>query len=306
MPELPEVETVARTLREGRHAPDGSLVAPPLLGRTIVETRVLWKREIQGLSAAAFARQTAGRRVASVGRHGKYLVIGLAEEHRAQNTENKAQKSQDTIGTHSAHRTPHASSMLIHLRMSGRLDVVPQDEAFTKHARVVWLLDEGWALRFDDARKFGRVALVDDPAQITDRLGPDALQIGAAEFAQRLRRKRGALKPILLDQRFIAGVGNIYADEALFRAGLHPKRLAQTLADEDAARLHDVIRQVLAEGIAANGASFDWVYPGGNFQDNFRVYGRTGEPCRNCGQAIVRIVVGQRSTHICLHCQPLE
>ncbi|MCL4507573.1 MAG: DNA-formamidopyrimidine glycosylase [Chloroflexi bacterium] len=275
MPELPEVETIAQQLRAGRLGG-----APALVGRTIIQARALWPREIDGLSARSFERKVRNRRVASVGRHGKYLIIELG-----------------------AAAGDPPLSMLIHLRMSGRLDVVAQDEAYTKHARVVWLLDGGWALRFDDARKFGRVFLVADAAQITGRIGPDALLIGAGEFAERLRRKRGALKPLLLDQTFIAGVGNIYADESLFMAGLHPKRLAQTLSDADRLRLHAAIRQVLLAGIAANGASFDWVYPGGNYQENFRVYGRTGQACVTCGRPIQRIIVGQRSTHYCEHCQ---
>jgi formamidopyrimidine-DNA glycosylase len=293
VPELPEVETVARTLREGRRDANGMLLSPPLVGRTITETQVLWVREISGMSAHRFERQTAGRRVSEVGRHGKFLIIRLEEAGRTTNDE-RAQS-----------RSP-SSFMLVHLRMSGRLDVVPQDEAFTPHARVVWRLDEGWALRFDDARKFGRVYLVDNLARITGKIGPDALQITADEFTSRLRERRGALKPLLLDQRFIAGVGNIYADESLFLAGLHPRRLAHTLTEQEAVRLHAAIRMVLLDGIAANGASFDWVYQGGNYQENFRVYGRAGQPCITCGTPIVRIVIGQRGTHLCVQCQSLD
>jgi len=196
-------------------------------------------------------------------------------------------------------------SLLVHLRMSGRLDVVPQADAFTKHARVVWLLDDGLALRFDDARKFGRVWLAGDPLEITGKLGPDALDVNCETFVSSIRGKRGALKPVLLDQTFIAGIGNIYADESLHLARLHPKRLAGTLSETEAATLFAAIQHVLAAGIAANGASFDWVYPGGNFQENFKVYGMTGKPCNNCGRPIERILVGQRSTHFCPDCQPL-
>jgi formamidopyrimidine-DNA glycosylase len=231
------------------------------------------------MPARSFERQTTGRRVASVGRHGKFLIVNLAQDHGP------------------------TSSMLVHLRMSGRLEVVPQAEAYSKHARVVWLLDQGWALRFDDARKFGRVYLVDDPARITGNIGPDALLIPADDFARRVMQKRRALKPLLLDQTFIAGVGNIYADESLFLAGLHPKRLANTLTEADAHQLHAAIQQVLLDGVAANGASFDWVYPGGSYQENFRVYVQTGKPCRTCGRPIRRIIVGQRSTHYCENCQ---
>ncbi len=255
-------------------------VTPPLVGRTIQEARVLWPREVSGLTAGVFKRRTRDRRVCAVGRHGKYLILTLAPPGEGAE-----------------------SFMLIHLRMSGRLNVVPQAEAVSKHARVIWHLDEGLALQFDDARKFGRVYLVDAPEQVTGKIGPDALQITASDFALRLRLKRGALKPILLDQTFIAGVGNIYADEALFLAGLRPLRQAGTLSNEDAGRLYAAVQRVLRDGIIANGASFDWVYPGGNYQNHFRVYGRTGEPCEVCGKPITHIVVGQRSTHLCEFCQ---
>lgn len=273
MPELPEVETVARTLREGPH---------PLIGRRIESVRVLWPREIHNLEPEVLAGRVTGAKVEAVGRHGKYLAIQLS--------------SGDT--------------MLVHLKMSGRLEVVPTAEAFSKHARVVWMLDHDLALRFDDARKFGRVFLTQPDQQdyllgLLNHIGPDALTLSEDDFVARLQRKKGALKPILLDQSFMAGVGNIYADESLFRAKLHPQRTAASLTDDDARRLYRAVQAVLAEGILANGASFDWVYPDGNFQKAFKVYGRTGEPCEVCGTPIQRILVGQRSTHFCPHCQPL-
>jgi formamidopyrimidine-DNA glycosylase len=285
MPELPEVETVARTLREGR-----GCGAWPLIGRTIQSAQVLWPREIGNLKPRAFKKRVAGARVTAISRHGKYLIITLAPPSHLNSGTSSNRQSQ---------------VMLVHLKMSGRLDVLPQGEAFSKHARVVWLLDKGLALRFDDARKFGRVWLVDDPAQVIGKLGPDALAMPEADFVTSIRRKRGALKPLLLDQTFIAGVGNIYADEALHLAGLHPRRGANTLSERDATRLYAAVQSVLAEGIAANGASFDWVYPDGNFQNNFRVYGMTGKPCVTCGRPIERVLVGQRSTHFCSNCQPL-
>ncbi len=276
MPELPEVESVARRLREG-------LGAPALVGRTILSASVLWPREVGNMDAQRFEREVAGLRVTEIGRHGKYLIMKLSPATGAA-----------------------CMSLLVHLRMSGRLDVVPPADAFTKHARVVWLLDHDLALRFDDARKFGRVWLTDDRARSRASVGPDALDVTCDEFVNRLRNKHGALKPILLDQTFIAGVGNIYADESLHLARLHPKRIASTLNDSEAASLYAAIQQVLAEGIAANGASFDWVYPGGNFQENFKVYGMTGKPCDICGRPIERILVGQRSTHFCPDCQPIK
>lgn len=270
MPELPEVETVARALREG--SPGG---APPVLGRVIERAEVFWPREVAGLPAADFQARVSGSRVMAVGRRGKYLTLTL-----------------DPAGV-----------MLVHLKMSGRLEVVARDAAITPHARVLWWLDGGLALRFEDARKFGRVYLPDALEDVTGKLGPDALDIEAAAFIERLARKKGALKPILLDQTFVAGIGNIYADESLWLARLRPTRLASTLKRDDAQRLHASIVAALRAGLAANGASIDWVYPGGNFQDDFRAYGRTGQPCARCGTPIQRILVGQRATHYCAKCQ---
>lgn len=267
MPELPEVETVARTLREGHI---------PLIGRTIQSINILWPREVHGISPEQFSTRLSKAKVIGVGRHGKYLMIELSTRE----------------------------TLLVHLRMSGKLDVVPRTDAFTKHARVVWLLDKNLALRFEDARKFGRVWLYQDPQEILRNIGPDALQISEDEFIARLQKKKGAIKPILLDQHFIAGVGNIYADESLHLAHLHPKRLAPQLTQTDARRLYQTVQHILLEGIRANGASFDWVYPGGNFQENFKVYGQTDKPCTTCGTPIQRILVGQRSTHFCPKCQP--
>ena len=269
MPELPEVETVVRNLRER---------APALLDRTIQSVEIGWPREVQGIAPEQFTAQVVGSRIVSVRRHGKNIMIDLRKRG-------------------------YSGTMFVHLKMSGRLEVVPAAEAHTKHARVIWQLDKKLALRFDDARKFGRVWLPDDPQQILGKLGPDALSITEQQFSENLLARRGALKPVLLDQSFIAGVGNIYADESLHRAKLHPQRAADTLAVADAQRLYRTVQEVLQEGIAANGASFDWVYPEGNFQTNFRVYGQTGKPCHQCEAEIVRIIVGQRSTHYCPNCQ---
>ncbi len=270
MPELPEVETVARTLREG-----ASGGGPALVGRVIERVQVLWAREVAGIPVADFEARVARSRVEAVGRRGKYLTLDLAP----------------------------AGVLLVHLKMSGRLEVVPAAEALTPHARVVWWLDGGLALRFEDARKFGRVYLAGNVDEVAGRLGPDALGISPADFEERLAGKKGALKPILLDQTFVAGIGNIYADESLWRAQLRPTRLASSLKPSDRRRLRDCIQSALEAGIAANGASIDWVYPGGSFQNEFHAYGRTGQSCGRCGAPIIRILVGQRATHYCRKCQ---
>ncbi len=271
MPELPEVETVCRQLRER---------APALLGRSIKTVRVQWPRTVAVPEPDAFAQALPGMTAHAVKRHGKNIIIELR-------------------------RAGATRFLLVHLRMSGRLDVVPRAQADSKHARVLFDLDQNVSLRFDDARKFGRIWLVDDPASVLGTLGPDALTVSLRTLSQQLRDRKSAIKSVLLDQHVVAGIGNIYADESLFRSRIHPTRSAATLSGVELKRLHAAMIEVLSEGIAANGASFDWVYAGGEMQANFRVYGRTDTPCSVCGRPIQRMVLGQRSTHYCAHCQPL-
>lgn len=271
MPELPEVETIARALR-------GESGLPSLVGRRIESVQVLWEREVGYPALPRFVERITGSVVTSVSRHGKYLLIELCASS--------------------------PMTMAIHLKMSGRLSVVPARDAMTPHTRVIWNLDGGLVLRFEDARKFGRVWLYDHPTCLTERLGPDALTVDADVFAKRLRARRTCLKTLLLDQTFVAGIGNIYADEAAYRAGIHPCRRTPSLSDEEIEGLYRAVQTVLREGIAANGASFDWVYPGGHYQENFWVYGRVGQPCRRCGHPIARLVLNQRSTFYCPTCQP--
>jgi formamidopyrimidine-DNA glycosylase len=161
------------------------------------------------------------------------------------------------------------------------------------------------SLVFNDTRKFGRVWLTDNLESVTGRLGPEPLEPAfTAEFLLgRLRARRRRLKSLLLDQGFLAGMGNIYTDEALHLARLHPLKSSQSVSRVQARRLHRAIRAILREGIRRNGASIDWVYRGGDFQNHFRVYDREGHPCPVCGTTIRRLVVGQRGTHICPRCQ---
>ena len=161
-------------------------------------------------------------------------------------------------------------------------------------------------LVFNDARKFGRVWLVHDVNRVLGDLGPEPLdeRLSQDEFYAHLNATHRQLKPLLLDQTFLAGLGNIYVDEALNLAKLHPLTHSNALTKAQSARLLDCIRLVLQEGIRRNGASIDWVYRGGDFQNYFRVYQRTGQPCPECGTLIARILVGQRGTHFCPHCQP--
>ncbi|MGE5223970.1 MAG: bifunctional DNA-formamidopyrimidine glycosylase/DNA-(apurinic or apyrimidinic site) lyase [Omnitrophica WOR_2 bacterium] len=273
MPELPEVETISRYLRQG--TPE----SPSILHHTIAGVELLWQRTLVTPGFSEFQKRIQGQAVEAVSRRGKFLVIPL---------------SQDTL--------------IFHLRMSGDIQVLPESTPVAPHDRLMLHLDGGLRLSFNDTRKFGRAWLVSDPETVFARLGPEPFDPDFTPEAlyQQLQKRKRQLKPLLLDQTFIAGLGNIYADEALHSARIHPLTLSQSLGPVEAERLWGSIRQVLEEGIRRNGATIDWVYRGGDFQNYFRVYQRTGKACPNCGTPIERIIVGQRSTHYCPHCQKLQ
>jgi formamidopyrimidine-DNA glycosylase len=238
---------------------------------------VLWPRTLATPTIDEFQKQIPGQAVTEISRRGKYLVIRL---------------SRDTL--------------LIHLRMSGDLMVFPNETLPALHDRLIVSFQGGYRLVFNDPRKFGRVWLVADPDDVLAPLGPEPLDedLTPERFYSMLQHHRRQLKPLLLDQSFIAGLGNIYTDEALHMAGLHPLQLSQHISVEQAGRLLASIRHVLQEGIRRNGASIDWVYRGGDFQNYFRVYQRTGQPCPVCDTPVERSVIGQRSSHYCPKCQP--
>jgi formamidopyrimidine-DNA glycosylase len=301
MPELPEVETVARDLR-------GLIV-----GATITGARYDWPRTIAGVPPELFPLLVAGRRVEGVGRRAKFVLVQL----------------------------DGGLVLSFQLKMTGQIFVVPAGAPADRHVRVALELLDGRELRFRDMRKFGRVGLyrresdgrlvAPDPASILEgsaahriaeiavggtttdlfgRHGPEPLseEFTLRAFRERLRRRRGRLKPLLLDQAFLAGVGNIYADEALWRARLHPLRRAEGLRPPDEARLYRAIRDVLVEAIERRGSSVDdYTAPDGDgtMQHRLAVYQRTGLPCLRDGHPIRRIVLGARSTHFCSWCQRL-
>jgi formamidopyrimidine-DNA glycosylase len=272
MPELPEVETIRNALREGL---DGY---PSLLGLKIIDARVYWQRTLATPSIEVFLDRIREQTIQELGRRGKYLLFHLSSD-----------------------------TMLIHLRMSGDLFLEPLNAELAPHHRMTLEFQDGFRLAFNDTRKFGRVWLVKDPQTVIGDLGPEPLD---EEFTpqvlwQRLQTRRRQLKPLLMDQKFLAGLGNIYTDEALHMAKLHPLSNSQEITQVQSHVLWNSIRQVLKEGIRRNGASIDWVYRGGDFQNYFRVYGRVGEACPECGSLVERIIVGQRSTHFCPKCQPL-
>jgi formamidopyrimidine-DNA glycosylase len=244
----------------------------------IQSSQVYWARTLAYPSVDQFQAQAAGQTILDVRRRGKFILFDLPN-----------------------------STLFIHLRMSGDLFIEPAEQELKIHNRLVLNFEGGFRLVFNDPRKFGRVWLVDDPQMILKDLGPEPLDPAFTdeEFYLRLHSRRRQLKPLLMDQTFLAGLGNIYTDEALHLARLHPLFLSNLLTRDHATCLLAGIRQVLEEGIRRNGASIDWVYRGGDFQNYFRVYQRTGQPCPQCSSPIERIVVGQRSTHFCPACQLL-
>jgi len=289
MPELPEVETIVRALH------------PALVGKTILSADLRWPRTLAAPSPLAFARRVKGQKIEEVSRRAKYFIFHL-----------------------SSLREPQGKpfSLLIHLRMSGDLQVREGSYAPQKHDRLILFLTDHASLVthhasritpdatlvFNDARKFGRVWLTAEPDEVLGALGPEPLDpsFTPQAFYERLHKRHRQLKPLLLDQTFIAGLGNIYTDEALHAARLHPLSPSNSVTPQQAEGLWRAVRAVLEEGIRSNGASIDWVYRGGEFQDHFRVYGREGQPCPVCGTGIERLTVGQRGTHFCPNCQPLE
>ena len=275
MPELPEVETVVN-----------DLLASGIVGRTITGARVFWPRSVAMPSAEAFCQALPGRAIERVWRRAKYLIMDLSG------------------GEH----------LLAHLRMSGRIHLVAMDEPRAKHEHIVIDLDDGRQLRLHDTRKFGRMYLVRELDAVLGHLGPEPLSgdFTADILLARLHEHDRQMKPLLLDQAFLAGLGNIYTDEALWEAQIHPCRRSSSISEEEARRLHRAIRSVLRRGIENAGTSL------GNGKANFysvkkrqgrnvqalNVFRRTDLPCPRCATRIERIIVGQRSTHLCPACQP--
>lgn len=275
MPELPEVETVVRDLR------------PLLTGRTITG---LWvgKPKLRRAWKKAWEKRLLGARFGEVKRRGKWILASVSREP-----------------------TASAAVLLVHLGMTGQFTVVPSATPLQDHTHRIFDLSNQTQLRFRDIRRFGSVEWYPTEgaalAGIGEALGPEPVDIPAAEFAHAVRSSKRTLKAILLDQAVVAGVGNIYADEALFRAGLHPERRGSTLTDAECDRLRTAIESVIARAIESRGSTIrDYVGGSGlrgEFQNEHAVYGRTGEPCVTCAKEIVRVVLGGRSSHFCPTCQ---
>ncbi len=270
MPELPEVETFRRHLLRGKER------SPSILGKRISGAQLLWVGSLADPSPEEFLDRIPGQYVTGVGRRGKYLLIQL---------------SRDTL--------------IIHLRMSGELIVEDQRAPIKDHYRLLVNFEDGDRLAFNNVRKFGRVWLAADPSTLLADLGPEPLSDAfTPEVLQTiLSGCSRQLKYLLLDQQMIAGMGNIYTDEALHLARLHPTRKSDSLSAAEVESLWKSIRQVLQTGIKNQGSSIDWMYRGGDYQRLLTVYNLEGEPCKTCQTPIQRMRIAQRSTYFCPHCQ---
>lgn len=269
MPELPEVETTRRGI-------EPHLVGRRVAGLAVREPRLRWPVDprIGGI--------VAGQRISGVDRRAKYLLIRM-----------------------------QSGTLMLHLGMSGSLRIVPGDAPLRTHDHLELALEDGHRLRFNDPRRFGSLHWIDEgaPHPLLAHLGPEPLDPGFTGpwLKETLGGRRAAIKIALMDARVVVGVGNIYASEALYRAGIHPLRPAGRISSPRLSRLADSIRTVLGEAIEAGGTTLRDFYGGdgqpGYFQFHLRVYGRGGEPCPGCGRPIVRRTIGQRSTYYCPRCQ---
>ena len=267
MPELPEVETVVRSLQ------------PDIIGEMIIQFDTPWRKVIATPEVISVA---LNQQIQSVSRRGKFIVLNLA-----------------------------TGALIIHLRMTGRLYTHTPDETREPYITAIIRFQSGKRLTFQDTRKFGRIYFTQNVTRFLKHLGPEPLgsTFTAKWLMKHLAQRHRIIKPLLLDQGFIAGLGNIYVDEALFLAGIHPLSLCSKIPPENIRKLHQAIRSLMQTAIEAQGTTIINFQHGdnrsGSFQHQLQVYGRTDGQCRRCKTVITKMVVGQRGTHVCLKCQML-
>jgi len=289
MPELPEVETIARGL------------AKRITGDVIESVWLGSKPEPLKSSAGQIARALEHSRILAVRRMGKHIVFDL-ERNSVGAKRGRTQKNR-TGGKSNEDECLRTTQFIVHLGMTGRLQVCEPDAEVAKHTHATAKLASGQELRFVDPRRFGRLSV----SASFDADGVEPLEVGLEQFLALFRGRKTPIKSALLNQKLLRGVGNIYADESLFSAGIRPRRRASTIRRDQFAKLLDAVKEVLREAIMAGGSSVsDYVNADGNegfFQLQHRVYGREGEPCLVCGTPIKRVVIAGRSSHYCPHCQ---
>ena len=253
-------------------------LAPKITGLTLGETWVDWAKVIEPWTLKEFTGRVMGQTIRRIHRRGKYICITLDTDF-----------------------------LVVHLRMTGRLYVTPFRKGGDAWVHFSIVLEDAGYLAFSDARKFGRVYLTSSLAFLEEKLGPEPLTLKPAEFKHILRGSKRSIKTFLLDQQKLAGVGNIYADEALFQARIHPEYPVDQLSDRKRISLGRAVQAALAAGVDREGASINWYRKPdggkGESQEHFRVYGKKDQPCTRCATPIRRIVVGQRGTHFCPRCQ---
>ena len=271
MPELPEVETFRRHLLQGESD------SPSILGKQIKDAELLWEGTLASPAPEDFLKRIQGQFVTGIGRRGKNLIIQLAKD-----------------------------DLIIHLRMSGEIIVEEKINQVGKHYRLILNFTDKYRLAFNNIRKFGRVWLTEDAETMLSHLGQEPLndQFTSKKLEEMLKSRSRQIKYFLLDQGIIAGLGNIYTDEALHRAKIHPARKSDSINEKEISQLWRSIREVLQEGIQNQGSSIDWMYQGGDYQKYLSVYNLEGEPCKRCKTPIKRIKIAQRSTYFCPSCQP--
>ena len=284
MPELPEVETIRR-----------QLCAAGVEGRVIEKVYIEWPRTVEPLTPSAFCKQVQGCTLEKIDRHGKWLIFILGRD--------ASPRRPRTAGT----AVPTNTNLLVHLRMTGGFYLTQSALEKGKHDRAILQLNGELNLHFRDPRKFGRWKL----ATSIEGLGPDALTVTQKEFFQSLEEQNKVLKALLLDQSFVAGVGNIYADEALFEARLDPRRKSGALSDAEKLVLYKAATKVIKAGVRNKGTSLgagqgnyvDLNGEAGDHREKVKVYGRAGQPCVVCGQPLHKTKISQRTTVFCAHCQ---
>ena len=282
MPELPEVETVARGLRQA------------ILGRRIVSV-TLGKTDFID-DPVALEQHLPGRQIEAVERYGKFMLLRLSGATET----NRPPTNGDAA----------PASLLVHLGMTGQIAPKPSAQPREKHTHVCLLLDDGRELRYTDARRFGRIAYLTEAllAEELKGFGADPLEVSGEEFAARIRGRRARIKALLLDQSVLRGVGNIYADESLWRAKIHPARLGAKLSKEQTGALRRALQEILQKAIEMRGSSIsdflDADGEPGEYQRRHRAYGREGQACYRCKTSIRRAIVAGRSSYFCPKCQP--